>query len=120
MCIRDSLSDSLGVSSGAKFKEICPTKFLSDGRIWVCRLKLATMDLFCLLYTSRQALNEQRTKDYRSSDYERDGGVIDPVPEDAPQFVKEYHDYYKTERGYHPVSYTHLQAREGKFACVTE
>ncbi len=49
----------------------------------------------------RQALNEQRTKDNRNGDYERDGGVLDPVPEDAPQFVKEYHDYYKTERGYH-------------------
>lgn len=52
-------------------------------------------------YKLRQALNEQRTKDYRNGCSERDGGVLDPVPEDAPQFVKEYHDYYKTERGYH-------------------
>lgn len=52
-------------------------------------------------YKLRQALNEQRTKDYRNGGSERDGGVLDPVPEDAPQFVKEYHDYYKTERGYH-------------------
>lgn len=52
-------------------------------------------------YKLRQALNEQRTKDYRNDGSERDGGVLDPVPEDAPQFVKEYHDYYKTERGYH-------------------
>ena len=52
-------------------------------------------------YKLRHALNEQRTKDYRNGGYERDGGVIDHVPEDAPQFVKEYHDYYKTERGYH-------------------
>lgn len=52
-------------------------------------------------YKLRQALNEQRTKDYRNGGSERDGGVLDPVPEDAPQFVKEYLDYYKTERGYH-------------------
>ena len=49
----------------------------------------------------RQALNEQRTKDYRSGGYERDGGVVETVTDDTPQFVKEYHDYYKTERGYH-------------------
>lgn len=52
-------------------------------------------------YKLRQALNEQRTKDYRNGGYERDGGVIDSVPEDTPQFVKDYHDYYKTKRGYH-------------------
>lgn len=52
-------------------------------------------------YRLRTVLNEQRTKDYKTGSYERDGGVVDPVPEDAPQFVKEYHDYYKTERGYH-------------------
>ena len=52
-------------------------------------------------YDKRIALNAQRTKDYKTGSYERDGGVADPVPEDAPQFVKEYHDYYKTERGYH-------------------
>ena len=49
----------------------------------------------------RVALSEQRTKDYRNGTYERDGGVADPVPEDAPLFVRQYHDYYKTERGYH-------------------
>lgn len=52
-------------------------------------------------YELRKRLSEQRTADYRNGSYERDGGVVDPVPEDAPQFVKEYHDYYKTERGYH-------------------
>lgn len=52
-------------------------------------------------YRLRQALNVQRTKDYLSGNYERDGGVVDPVPEDAPLFVRQYHDYYKTERGYH-------------------
>lgn len=52
-------------------------------------------------YELRRQLNDLRTKAYRTGKNERDGGVIDPVPEDAPQFVKEYHDYYKTERGYH-------------------
>ena len=49
----------------------------------------------------RVRLNEQRLKDYRSGVGERDGGVVDPVPEDAPLFVRQYHDYYKTSRGYH-------------------
>ena len=52
-------------------------------------------------YELRRQLNDLRTKAYRTGANERDGGVIDPVPEDAPQYVKEYHDYYKTERGYH-------------------
>ena len=52
-------------------------------------------------YKLRQTLNEQRTKDYRSGDYERDGGVVETVTDDMPLFVKQYHDYYKTERGYH-------------------
>ena len=52
-------------------------------------------------YALREQLNEQRTADYRNGSYERDGGVVDPLPADAPQFVREYHDYYKTARGYH-------------------
>ena len=52
-------------------------------------------------YKLRMQLNEQRTEDYRNGSYGRDGGVVNPVPEDAPQFVKEYHAYYKTGRGYH-------------------
>ena len=52
-------------------------------------------------YELRKRLSEQRTKDYLAGNYERDGGVVNPVPEDAPLFVKQYHDYYKTERGYH-------------------
>lgn len=52
-------------------------------------------------YELRKKLSEQRTKDYLARKYERDGGVVNPVPEDAPLFVKQYHDYYKTERGYH-------------------
>lgn len=52
-------------------------------------------------YELRKKLSEQRTKDYLAGKYERDGGVVNPVPEDAPLFVKQYHDYYKTERGYH-------------------
>jgi len=52
----------------------------------------------------RRALAAQRTKDYASGTYERAGGVVDPLPEDAPSFVKDYHAYYKTPRGYHPRS----------------
>ena len=52
----------------------------------------------------RRALAAQRTKDYASGTYERAGGVIDPLPEDAPWFVKDYHAYYKTSRGYHKRS----------------
>ena len=52
----------------------------------------------------RQTLNAQRTKDYAAGAYELAGGVVDPLPADAPQFVKEYFDYYKTKRGSHPRS----------------
>ena len=52
----------------------------------------------------RKAWAEQRTKDYRYGTYKRAGGVVDPLPDDAPWFVKDYYDYYKTERGYHPRS----------------
>ena len=55
-------------------------------------------------YRTRVAVNAQRTKDYQSGEYARAGGVIDPLPEDAPYFVKDYYDYYKTPRGYHPRS----------------
>ena len=55
-------------------------------------------------YEKKTALNAQRIKDYQSGEYVLGGGVIDPLPEDAPFFVKDYHDYYKTERGYHPRS----------------
>ena len=52
----------------------------------------------------RKALNQQRTEDYKNGSYKRDGGVVAPLPADAPQFVKDYYDYYKTKRGYHPRS----------------
>ena len=55
-------------------------------------------------FAYRQAMNVQRTRDYRSGEYPRAGGVVDPLPEDAPFFVKDYYDYYKTPRGYHPRS----------------
>ena len=55
-------------------------------------------------YAAKQALNAQRIKDYRSGEYELGGGVIDPLPEDAPFFVNDYHSYYKTPRGYHKRS----------------
>lgn len=49
----------------------------------------------------RRQLSAQRTEDYRNGSYALAGGVVDPLPEDAPQFVKDYHAYYKTSRGYH-------------------
>ena len=55
-------------------------------------------------FEAKQALNAQRTADYKSGAYKRGGGVVDPLPEDAPFFVKDYYDYYKTERGYHSRS----------------
>ncbi|KZX12554.1 alpha/beta hydrolase [Methanobrevibacter oralis] len=55
-------------------------------------------------YKNKVLLNNQRTQDYKNGDYLRAGGVIDPLPDDAPFFVKDYYDYYKTERGYHKRS----------------
>ena len=55
-------------------------------------------------YELRRKLNEQRTIDAKNGTYALAGGVIDPLPEDAPQFVKDYYAYYKTPRGYHPRS----------------
>lgn len=59
---------------------------------------------------SRRALNAQRTEDFRTGTFKRAGGVVDPLPADAPQFVKDYYAYYKTKRGYHPRS---LNSNEG-------
>ncbi|MBS4455410.1 alpha/beta hydrolase [Aerococcaceae bacterium zg-BR33] len=55
-------------------------------------------------YQLRQELNRQRTRDYQNGDYALAGGVVDPLPDDAPQFVKDYYAYYKTPRGYHERS----------------
>lgn len=51
-------------------------------------------------HAAKVALNAQRTEDYRNGTYKRAGGVVDPLPDDAPFFVKDYYSYYKTERGY--------------------
>ena len=55
-------------------------------------------------YAKKHAMNAQRTADYKNGTYALAGGVVDPLPEDAPQFVKDYYGYYKTRRGYHPRS----------------
>jgi len=59
-------------------------------------------------YEMKKALNVQRIEDFKNvlsgGTYKRGGGVVDPLPEDAPQFVKDYHAYYKTKRGYHERS----------------
>ena len=61
-------------------------------------------------YEMKKALNAQRTEDYKKGTYARAGGVVDPLPEDAPEFVKDYYAYYKTPRGYHKRS---LNSNEG-------
>lgn len=53
---------------------------------------------------ARKAVNAQRTEDFRNGTYALAGGVVDPLPSDAPFFVKDYYDYYKTNRGYHKRS----------------
>ena len=55
-------------------------------------------------FEKKKAMNAQRTEDYKNGSYALAGGVVDPLPEDAPQFVKDYYAYYKTPRGYHPRS----------------
>ena len=55
-------------------------------------------------YQKKKAMCAQRLEDLRNGEYKTGGGVVDPLPEDAPFFVKDYHDYYKTERGYHERS----------------
>ena len=61
-------------------------------------------------YEKRKALNAQRIADYKNGTYQRAGGVVDPLPDDAPFFVKDYYDYYKTNRAYHKRS---LNSNEG-------
>ena len=67
-------------------------------------------------YQARKAFNAQRIEDYKNGFYKRAGGVVDPLPEDAPFFVKDYYDYYKTDRGYHPRS---LNSNDGWNAIGT-
>ena len=61
-------------------------------------------------HEKRKALNRQRTIDYKNGTYARAGGMVDPLPEDAPFFVKDYHAYYKKERGFNARS---LNSNEG-------
>lgn len=69
-------------------------------------------------YEKKKALNEQRIRDYKNGNYELGGDVVDPLPEDAPFFVKDYYDYYKTSRGYHSRS---LNSNGGwnKIGCMS-
>lgn len=62
-------------------------------------------------YEKRKALNTQRIADYKNGTYQRAGGVVDPLSDDAPFFVKDYYDYYKTNRAYHKRS---LNSNEGR------
>ncbi|MCM1230960.1 MAG: alpha/beta hydrolase [Ruminococcus flavefaciens] len=69
-------------------------------------------------YAKKQALNAQRIADFKAGSYELGGGVVDPLPKDVPFFVKDYHSYYKTERGYHERS---LNSNGGwnKIGCMS-
>ncbi|MCR5183915.1 MAG: alpha/beta hydrolase [Opitutales bacterium] len=69
-------------------------------------------------YAAKVAQNAERTKAFKTGVYERAGGVVDPLPADAPDFVKDYFDYYKTPRGYHSRS---LNSNEGwaKIGCLS-
>ena len=66
---------------------------------------------------ARAAMAARRTAEYASRDYARAGGVVDPLPDDAPQFVRDYHAYYKTPRGYHARS---LNSNDGWTAIGCE
>lgn len=69
-------------------------------------------------YEKKKALNAQRIVDFKAGSYELGGGVVDPLPDDAPFFVKDYYAYYKTPRGYHPRS---LNSNGGwnKIGCMS-
>lgn len=69
-------------------------------------------------YEKKKELNAQRIIDYKNGSYELGGGVVDPLPDDAPFFVKDYYDYYKTSRGYHSRS---LNSNGGwnKIGCMS-
>ena len=55
-------------------------------------------------YAKKEAMNAQRLVDYKNGSYALGGGVVNPLPEDAPFYVADYHNYYKTDRGYHKRS----------------
>lgn len=61
-------------------------------------------------YNTRVAINAQRTEDFRNQSYKKAGGVLEVVPKELPQFLHDYHDYYKTPRAYHKRS---LNSNEG-------
>ena len=60
-------------------------------------------------YQARSNINKQRSIDFKNKEYKLAGGVVDPLPNDAPFFVKDYYDYYKTKRGYHEILVVILQ-----------
>jgi fermentation-respiration switch protein FrsA (DUF1100 family) len=55
-------------------------------------------------YETKKQLAKQRLEDYKNGTYKLGGGLPDKVPDDAPLFLKQYFDYYKTPRGYHKRS----------------
>ena len=79
------------------------------------QLRLEQMAAEEARHQARIAVNAQRTQDYKTGKYVRAGGVVDPLPDDAPYFVKDYYAYYKTPRGYHPRS---LNSNDGWVAST--
>lgn len=55
-------------------------------------------------YELRETLNKQRSEDFKNGSYAKGSGLPDKLIGDEPQFVKDYYDYYKTERGFHKRS----------------
>ena len=69
-------------------------------------------------YETKKQLCKQRLEDYKNGSYKSGGGLPDKLPDDAPLFLKQYYDYYKTPRGYHKRS---LNSNNGwsSTACIS-
>lgn len=97
--------DRIGILGICGFGGICINAAVQDTRIKAT--VSSTMGAFDAntseqRYELRKALNEQRTRDLLAGKKnERSGGVPAILPEDAPDFMKDYRDYYKTRRGFH-------------------
>ena len=61
-------------------------------------------------YETKKQLCAQRLEDYKNGTYKKAGGLPDKCPDDAPLFLKQYCDFYKTPRGYHKNS---INSNEG-------
>ena len=55
-------------------------------------------------YELKESLNKQRTEDFKNGNYAPAPGLPEKLTGEEPQFVKDYYDYYKTQRGFHKRS----------------